>query len=215
MWGWILPKHDPAKLTILHTSNKFYKIWNWISLVGAAKSFFIFDRKNFWCIFDFLKNHQKLNNENLVVQIGCSHALGIWICGCSLYYKRELWASKSAGAHSTKSLKISGCKRSQRSAGWRNLASDEALGNRCFTDSNLQYIADSFCGLKCSSHTCKRPLYVGHCRGWLNFWIFLPFEPHWDSNRSITSHEQMNFWEDCCIHWLEPWKIKKIKINIR
>ena len=39
------------------------------------------------------------------------HALGIWICGCSLFYKRELWVSKSAGAHSTKSLKISGCKR--------------------------------------------------------------------------------------------------------
>jgi hypothetical protein len=41
----------------------------------------------------------------------CSgHALEIWICGCSLFYKRELWASKSAGAHSTKSLQISGCK---------------------------------------------------------------------------------------------------------
>ena len=39
------------------------------------------------------------------------NAIGIWICGCSLFYKRELWASKSAGAHSTKSLKISGCKR--------------------------------------------------------------------------------------------------------
>ena len=39
------------------------------------------------------------------------HALGVWICGCSLFYKRELWASKSAGALSTKSLKISGCKR--------------------------------------------------------------------------------------------------------
>ena len=36
------------------------------------------------------------------------HALGIWICGCSLFYKRELWTSKSAGAHSTKSLKICG-----------------------------------------------------------------------------------------------------------
>jgi hypothetical protein len=34
------------------------------------------------------------------------HALGIWIRGCSLFYKRELWASKSAGAHSTESLKI-------------------------------------------------------------------------------------------------------------
>ena len=39
------------------------------------------------------------------------HALGIWICGCSLFYKRELWASKSVASHSTKSLKISGCKR--------------------------------------------------------------------------------------------------------
>ena len=39
------------------------------------------------------------------------HALGICICRCSLFYKRELWVSKSAGAHSTKSLKISGCKR--------------------------------------------------------------------------------------------------------
>ena len=39
------------------------------------------------------------------------HALRIWICGCSLFYKRELLATKSAGAHSTKSLKISGCKR--------------------------------------------------------------------------------------------------------
>ena len=37
--------------------------------------------------------------------------LGIWICGCSLFYKRELWASKSAGARSNRSLKISGCKR--------------------------------------------------------------------------------------------------------
>ena len=41
------------------------------------------------------------------------HALGIWICPsagavCSI---RELWASKSAGAHSAKSFKISGCKR--------------------------------------------------------------------------------------------------------
>ena len=39
------------------------------------------------------------------------HELGNWICGFSLFYKRELWTSKSAGAHSTKSLKICGCKR--------------------------------------------------------------------------------------------------------
>ena len=38
------------------------------------------------------------------------HALGFWICGCSLFYRRELWAPNSAGAHSNKSLKISGCK---------------------------------------------------------------------------------------------------------
>ena len=37
--------------------------------------------------------------------------LGIWICGGSPFYKRDLWASKSVGAHSTKSLKISGCNR--------------------------------------------------------------------------------------------------------
>ena len=37
------------------------------------------------------------------------HALGIWICGCSLFYRRELWASKFAGFNSTKSLKICGC----------------------------------------------------------------------------------------------------------
>ena len=39
------------------------------------------------------------------------HAIGIWICGCILFFKRELWASKSAGALSTESIKISGCKR--------------------------------------------------------------------------------------------------------
>ena len=39
------------------------------------------------------------------------HALGIWICGCSLFYRRELWASKFVSFNSTKSLKIFGCKR--------------------------------------------------------------------------------------------------------
>ena len=39
------------------------------------------------------------------------HALGIWICGCSLLYRRELWASNSAGVYSSKSPKICGCKR--------------------------------------------------------------------------------------------------------
>ena len=47
----------------------------------------------------------------IISLIFSGNVLGIWICGCSLFYKREHWASKSAGAHSTKSLKISGCKR--------------------------------------------------------------------------------------------------------
>ena len=39
------------------------------------------------------------------------HAFGIWIWGCSLFYRREFWASKFAGTDSTYSLKIRGCKR--------------------------------------------------------------------------------------------------------
>ena len=39
------------------------------------------------------------------------HALEIWICGCSLFYRRELYASKSASFNWTKSLEICGCKR--------------------------------------------------------------------------------------------------------
>ena len=37
--------------------------------------------------------------------------LGIWICGCSLFYRIELWASISKSANSTSSLKVRGCKR--------------------------------------------------------------------------------------------------------
>ena len=39
------------------------------------------------------------------------HALGIWIWGCSLFYRRELCVSKSAGFNGTKSLQTCGCKR--------------------------------------------------------------------------------------------------------
>ena len=49
--------------------------------------------------------------STLNVDLNSWYALGIWICGCTPFYKREFWASKSASAHSTKSLKISGCKR--------------------------------------------------------------------------------------------------------
>ena len=40
------------------------------------------------------------------VRLLLGHALGIWNCGCSLFYRRELWALKSAGFNSTKNLKI-------------------------------------------------------------------------------------------------------------
>ena len=55
-----------------------------------------------------LKYSSEGSEKLLDWQIMAGHALGIWICGCSLFYIRELWASKSAGAHSTKSLKFSG-----------------------------------------------------------------------------------------------------------
>ena len=32
------------------------------------------------------------------ISIITEHVLEIWICGCSLFYKRELWAIKSVGA---------------------------------------------------------------------------------------------------------------------
>ena len=54
-------------------------------------------------------------NKSLIdINLMTGHALGFWICGCGLFYKRVLWTSKSAGAHSTKSLKICGCKRCTR-----------------------------------------------------------------------------------------------------
>ena len=56
------------------------------------------------------KDDKAINEIRTAENEKTGHALGIWIGGCSLFYKRELWAPKSAGAHSTKSLKISGCK---------------------------------------------------------------------------------------------------------
>ena len=35
--------------------------------------------------------------SNIPLTSLAGHAFGIWICGCSLFCKRELWASKSAG----------------------------------------------------------------------------------------------------------------------
>ena len=59
----------------------------------------------------FLYVHKYICSKVQILLYFAGYALGIWICGCSLFYKRELWASKSAGSHSSKSLKISGCKR--------------------------------------------------------------------------------------------------------
>ena len=44
------------------------------------------------------------------IELHSGHALEISICGCSLFYRRELWASKSASFNSTKSLKSVGAK---------------------------------------------------------------------------------------------------------
>ena len=64
-------------------------------------------------LIDHVSYHKVASSRlsRLVAYPRTGHVLGILICGYSLLYKRDLWASKSAGAHSTKSLKISGCKR--------------------------------------------------------------------------------------------------------
>ena len=54
-------------------------------------------------------NHQ--NIKMLKICHNSGHALGICICGCSLLYRRVLWASKSAVFNSTKSFKICRYKR--------------------------------------------------------------------------------------------------------
>ena len=61
----------------------------------------------------FLKAELKLRVFEKGTQFGqnTGHTLGIWICGRSLFYRRELLASKSMGATSSTSLKICGCKR--------------------------------------------------------------------------------------------------------
>ena len=78
--------------------------WHRIAL-GYAKFFLVLVMEKVYSSWTFLASYL-----GIYIDI-TGHALGIWICGCSLFYKRELWASKSEGAHSTKSLKISGCKR--------------------------------------------------------------------------------------------------------
>ena len=54
---------------------------------------------------------RKNNNKAQKAFSHKSCAQGIWICRSCLFYKRELWASKSAGAQSTESITFSGCKR--------------------------------------------------------------------------------------------------------
>ena len=47
-------------------------------------------------IYQYAISFRQVDIERIHQPSGC--ALGIWICGCSLFYKRELWDSKSAGA---------------------------------------------------------------------------------------------------------------------
>ena len=51
-------------------------------------------------------NHKYI--EGKCTWLSSGHTLGIWICGCSLFYRRELWVSKSVVFKSTKSLTICG-----------------------------------------------------------------------------------------------------------
>ena len=89
-----------------------------VTLASHTKDFYFFFSYFFnlklfyqrsWLIKDFLRMYSEIFFH--IVETATGHALGILICGCSLFYKRELWASKSAGAHSTKGFKISWCKR--------------------------------------------------------------------------------------------------------
>ena len=79
------------------------------------------------------------------------HVLGIWICGCSLFYRRELWASKSAGFNSTKSLKICGCKRWCPKDLWvcAVMCTRYTCANTFPDKSNLCHASHSFYLLKC------------------------------------------------------------------
>ena len=106
----------PVGFSLFWSTPFMEELWQ-CSLVKFKTCFHEFSEYEFTILHDFLR-FSKLRKKmpqifwpvrNFFSNSG--NALGIWICGCSLYYKRELWASKSAGAHSTKSLKISGCKR--------------------------------------------------------------------------------------------------------
>ena len=43
-----------------------------------------------------------------VIGVFSGNALGIWICGCSLFYKREGWVAKSEGTKASKSAGAKG-----------------------------------------------------------------------------------------------------------
>ena len=72
---------------------------------------------SFYLFFTHFIPQNELHNQGTDTQVTnfsheyTRHALEIWISGCSLFHRRELWTSKSAGANSTKSLKIRGRKR--------------------------------------------------------------------------------------------------------
>ena len=100
------PKFIPEKRYFLLPDTKLN--FDLKILIALIEEFF---RRNALKWEHFLFHLCNCRHNKLRQCLLTGHALGIRICGCSLFYKRELWASKSAGAHSTKSLKISGCKR--------------------------------------------------------------------------------------------------------
>ena len=100
------PKFIPEKRYFLLPDTKLN--FDLKILIALIEDFF---RRNALKWEHFLFHLCNCRHNKLRQCLLTGHALGIRICGCSLFYKRELWASKSAGAHSTKSLKISGCKR--------------------------------------------------------------------------------------------------------
>ena len=91
-------KFKHIEIEKIKISNFSFMTYGHFPARNRSKSMIVFSQN-----FHYRNRSKKRTNTG--------HALGIWICGCSLFYKRELWATKSASAHSTRSLKIIGCKR--------------------------------------------------------------------------------------------------------
>ena len=68
----------------------------------CSKSINTFDTFSFMYVVECLTKVCTLKCQRFIIISYISwYALGILICGCSLFYRRELWASKSVGSNST------------------------------------------------------------------------------------------------------------------